>query len=73
MPHRTVSQTGDKVIEANWFLGGSLFAGNRIYDTWEYPERGVTLLDHSYRSSHAGCAEGAVMDSRSRARFELGK
>ena len=37
------------MIEANWFLGGSVFVGSRIYDTWEYPDRGVTLLFYRYR------------------------
>ena len=51
LPYRTLSQSADQVVsEGSWvILGGRTFTGTRIYDSWEYRDRGVTLLFYGHR------------------------
>ena len=44
-PERTSSITGDDNVRADWGGGGGFFfKGKEVYDVWEYPQKGVTLV-----------------------------
>jgi len=45
VPARTWTMTGEDRTEAGWGgTAGFFFRGKTVYDVWDYPSRGVTLV-----------------------------
>ena len=55
LPEKTAMMSGEEIMQADFghrpFKGqsGSFYKGKRLYETWVYEKRGVTLLFHNKR------------------------